>query len=597
MPNRLYIFSNVVLVLQIFLLLFCFADLNALPSSVLFVGKLHPVILHLPITLILLLLPFSLFVAKRKQQKNITTIFDLMLHCIALVSTLTAITGFFLAAGGGYDADSLVFHKWLGVSIALLSHALIYLNKLLETKPLAWNFVLAFTVLISVAGSHFGGTLTHGDGFFSFSNNRKSDSANKSENEKTYPFLAVPTAVIERMNNPFRRVLKVSAKSPALVVKFSIREKFDIKLLTECNEIAEQITELNLSGMPVDDQVFPILTGFVNLEKLNLNSTSISGDGLKILMTLKKLEQLSVVNTDVDLQEVLPLIKIGSLKHVFIWNTKIREQDLVLLKSKSPRINWEMGYQANKNEILQLPPPYLEDNENLIFENELNVALKNPFPNAKIMYTTDGLAPDTSNSNIYTKAVYTKELLRIKAVTSLDGWITSEVIDFTVYPKGIACDSVTLLSKPNRGKSFGGKILIDGRKGYSQTADQLYNSWLGFKKENFKAGFHFGSNPTLHQIVVSTADMTNSSGASVFPPTKITIKGGNNAKNLKTIGSLSPEMPHVRRPNASIPYVVLIKPGNYAYIEIEMLPLKSLPTWHQEKGQNGYVFLDEVFFY
>ena len=157
MPNRLYIFSNVVLVLQIFLLLFCFADLNALPSSVLFVGKLHPVILHLPITLILLLLPFSLFVAKRKQQKNITTIFDLMLHCIALVSTLTAITGFFLAAGGAYDADSLVFHKWLGVSIALLSHALIYLNKLLETKPLAWNFVLAFTVLISVAGSHFGG--------------------------------------------------------------------------------------------------------------------------------------------------------------------------------------------------------------------------------------------------------------------------------------------------------------------------------------------------------------------------------------------------------------------------------------------------------
>jgi len=597
MPNRLYIFSNLILVLQIFLLLFCFADLNALHSSVLFAGKLHPVILHLPITLILLLLPFSLFVAKRKQQKNIAIIFDLMLHCIALVSTLTAITGLFLAAGGAYDADSLLFHKWLGVSIALLSHALIYLNKALETKPLAWNIVLAFTALISISGSHFGGTLTHGESFFSFSSNRKDVLANKSENEKTYSFSAASTSVIERLNNPFRRVLKVSAKSPALVVKFSIREKFDIKLLTECNEIAEQITELNLSGMPVDDQVFPILTGFVNLEKLNLNSTSISGDGLKKLMALKKLEQLSVVNTDVDLQEILPLVKIGSLKHVFLWNTKIREQDLVLLKSKSPRINWEMGYQANKNEILQLPPPYLEDNENLIFEKELSVALKNPFPNAKIRYTTDGLAPDSFNSNIYTKAVYTKELLRIKAVTSLDGWITSEVTDFTVYPKGIACDSVTLLSKPNRGKSFGGKILIDGRKGYSQTADQLYNSWLGFKKENFKAGFHFGSKPTLHQIVVSTADMTNSSGASVFPPTKITIKGGENPKKLKTIGSLSPEMPLMRRPNASIPYVVPIKPGNYAYIEIEMLPLKSLPIWHQEKGQSGFVFLDEVFFY
>jgi len=597
MPNRLYIFSNLILVLQIFLLLFCFADLNALHSSVLFAGKLHPVILHLPITLILLLLPFSLFVAKRKQQKNIAIIFDLMLHCVALVSTLTAITGFFLAAGRAYDADSLVFHKWLGVSIALLSHALIYLNKVLQTKPVTWNFVLAFTLMISVAGSHFGGTLTHGESFFSFSNNRKPDLANKSKNEKIYSFSAASTAVTERLNNPFRRVLKVSSKSPALVVKFSIREKFDINLLKECNEIAEQITELNLSGMPVDDQVFTILAGFENLEKLNLNATSITGKGINALTGLKKLEQLSLVNNAVGLQEILPLVKMASLKHVFIWNTKLGEKDLLLLKSKSPTIKWEMGYQANKNEILQLPPPYLEDNENLIFENDLNIALKNPFPNAKIVYATNGLPPDSINGKIYTKAFNTKELLRIKAVTSLEGWITSEVIDFTVYPKGIACDSVTLLSKPNRGKSFGGKILIDGRKGYSQTADQLYNSWLGFKKENFKAGFHFGSKSILSQIVVSTADMTNSSGASVFPPTKIIIKGGENPKKLKTIGSLSPEMPLMRRPNASIPYVVPIKPGNYAYIEIEMLPLKSLPIWHQEKGQNGFVFLDEVFFY
>jgi hypothetical protein len=403
--------------------------------------------------------------------------------------------------------------------------------------------------------------------------------------------------VIEKLNNPFRRILKVSANSPALVVKFSIKEKFDINLLKECKEIAEQIVELNLSGMPVDDQVFSILESYVNLEKLNLNSTSISGNELKKLMSLKKLEQLSVVNTVVGLQALLPLIKMASLKHVFIWNTKVGEQDLVLLKRKSPRINWEKGYQSNKNEILQLPPPYLEDNENLIFEDGLNVALKNPFPNAKIRFTTDGLAPDSGNGKIYTNALYTKELMRIKAITTLEGWITSEVIDFTVYPKGIACDSVTLLTKPHRGKSFGGKILIDSRKGYSQTADQLYNSWLGFKKEDFKAGFHFGSNPMLHQIVVSTADMTNSSGASVFPPTKITIKGGINAKNLKTIGSLSPEMPLMKRPNASIPYVIPIKPGKYPYIEIEMLALKSLPDWHQEKGQMGYVFLDEVFFY
>ncbi len=593
MTNRLSILSNLILVLQVFLLLLCFADLNGLPASVLFAGRLHPVILHLPITLILLLLPFSLFTAKRKEQKNIATIFQFMIHCVALISTITAIAGFFLAAGGAYDADSLLIHKWLGVSIALLSHALIYLHKALEAKSMAWNAVLALTILISIAGSHFGGKLTHGESFFSFNKIRN----DVLENEKTYTFSPASTSVIEKLNNPFRRVLKVSANSPALVVKFSIKEKFDINLLKECKKIAEQIVEVNLSGMPVDDQVFPLLVGFLNLEKLNLNSTAISGNGINKLTALKKLEQLSVVNTAVDLQDILPLAKMISLKHVFIWNTKIGEQAIAMLKRTSPKIKWETGYLANKNEILQLPPPYLEDNENLIFEHAFSVALKNPFPNAKIRYTTDGLTPDSINGKIYDKEVYTKELLRIKAVTSLEGWITSDVTDFTVYPKGIACDSVTLLSKPNRGKAYGAKILIDGRKGYSQTADQLYNSWLGFKKEDFKAGFHFGSNPNLQQIVVSAADMTNSSGASVFPPTKITIKGGKNPKALKTIGSIVPEMPTSPRPNASIPYVIPIKPGKYPYIEIEMLTLKSLPEWHQEKGQKGFVFLDEVFFY
>jgi len=107
MTNRLSIFSNLILVLQVFLVLLCFADLSSLPSPVLFAGRLHPLILHLPITLILLLLPISLYAANRKEQKKIAAFFQLLLHGIALISTLTAITGFFLAAGGSYDADSL----------------------------------------------------------------------------------------------------------------------------------------------------------------------------------------------------------------------------------------------------------------------------------------------------------------------------------------------------------------------------------------------------------------------------------------------------------------------------------------------------------
>lgn len=198
MTNRLSIFSNLILVLQVFLVLLCFADLSSLPSIVLFAGRLHPLILHLPITLILLLLPISLYAANSKEQKNIVAFFQLLLHGVALISTLTAITGFFLATGGSYDDDSLFIHKWLGVSIALLSHALIYLYNLLHTKPMVWNTFLALTILIAVAGGHFGGTLTHGESFFSFSNNRKAVLANQSETEK---YILLPPLQHLRLKN------------------------------------------------------------------------------------------------------------------------------------------------------------------------------------------------------------------------------------------------------------------------------------------------------------------------------------------------------------------------------------------------------------
>ena len=121
MQRHLSVLSNLLIVLQVFLLVFCFVDISVLPPLVLFAGKFHPVILHLPITLIMLLVPISIFIQKRSDSAELTTVFDLLLHYAAIISTITAIAGFFLAASGSYDQEALKFHKWLGVSIAFSS--------------------------------------------------------------------------------------------------------------------------------------------------------------------------------------------------------------------------------------------------------------------------------------------------------------------------------------------------------------------------------------------------------------------------------------------------------------------------------------------
>jgi hypothetical protein len=93
---------------------------------------------------------------------------------------------------------------------------------------------------------------------------------------------------------------------------------------------------------------------------------------------------------------------------------------------------------------------------------------------------------------------------------------------------------------------------------------------------------------------LSIADNT---GAYVFPPEKIIIKGGSSKSNLKVIGSFSPIQPKAQRNAGIIPITVQLIPGVYPFIEVEAINLQRLPPWHPGKKEKGWVFVDEVFFF
>ncbi len=196
MSRHLSVLSNLIIVLQVFLLVFCFVDVSVLPPYVMFAGRFHPVVLHLPITLIILLIPFSFYVQKRKGQTDLNSLFELLLHYIALIATLTALAGFLLAAGGGYEPEALQFHKWLGVAIAFGSHALLYLQKAFVSRLALWNTSLLATLLLTIAGSHYGGTLTHGEGFFAFNDKKEGGVIIPEFTEKTTVFAGAVQPVL-----------------------------------------------------------------------------------------------------------------------------------------------------------------------------------------------------------------------------------------------------------------------------------------------------------------------------------------------------------------------------------------------------------------
>jgi hypothetical protein len=242
--------------------------------------------------------------------------------------------------------------------------------------------------------------------------------------------------------------------------------------------------------------------------------------------------------------------------------------------------------------MLKLTPPKPSNTDQMIIGRNEAITLKHPLPGVTIKYTLDGSIPDSINGTVYTSPIPSSQITRIIAIATRDGWISSTTSDYTFFQKGIKVDSIHLIHQPNEKYNKNGKtILTDLKKGFPEI---LNLNWLGYKEQPFKTGFHFTADTIKSTVVLSAADNT---GAYVFPPTKITIWGGDHPKNLKKIGFVQPPMPSVYRSNGVLPYKVPIEKGKYKYIEIEAQNIQSLPSWHGGKGEKGWVFVDEVFFY
>lgn len=140
-------------------------------DMLLFLGRWHPLLVHLPIGMLVLAFLFALL-GRRKSYAALAPAVAATLLFGAAAAVLASISGYLLSLGGGYDARTLSFHQWLGVSVALISILcwLLYRKSITEKdlfgplRKFRFAFLTLMIVLLCLAG-HFGGTLTHGEGY------------------------------------------------------------------------------------------------------------------------------------------------------------------------------------------------------------------------------------------------------------------------------------------------------------------------------------------------------------------------------------------------------------------------------------------------
>jgi YHS domain-containing protein/uncharacterized membrane protein len=130
------------------------------PSDLpLFFGRFHPLLVHLPIGLIALLALLELLTLFPRFRKANSSA-SLILALAVPASVATAVCGWLLSLGGGYDDGLLQWHKWTGIAVAALCSGLGLMYWLDLKKP--YRLGLAATFAVLVWASHYGGSLTHG---------------------------------------------------------------------------------------------------------------------------------------------------------------------------------------------------------------------------------------------------------------------------------------------------------------------------------------------------------------------------------------------------------------------------------------------------
>jgi uncharacterized membrane protein len=129
---------------------------------ILFFGRLHPLIIHLPIGFLILLAIMEI-ASRFENFKSAGEARGIIVFMTAMSAVAAIVCGLMLSTEGGYAPHLLFWHRTLGIllGLAILTTAW----SVWQRQWKLYRGALLASVLILMPASHFGGSLTHGEDY------------------------------------------------------------------------------------------------------------------------------------------------------------------------------------------------------------------------------------------------------------------------------------------------------------------------------------------------------------------------------------------------------------------------------------------------
>lgn len=140
---------------------------NASSDWAIFLGHFHPVVVHLPIGMLVMAAILEWF-SRRKNLQTLQPAVAPILFTGSLTAVLSCIFGYLLSSSGEYNEDTLFWHQWLGIAVAVISflawYLKVYWQHIAPIKKVYLPTLYTMVVFITITG-HLGGNMTHGEDY------------------------------------------------------------------------------------------------------------------------------------------------------------------------------------------------------------------------------------------------------------------------------------------------------------------------------------------------------------------------------------------------------------------------------------------------